>query len=84
MSKRALMSILWPSFIMAGVMSAVVFAFVDPLELSLHGAQLTSRQPVYTLCFFLFWALFALCSSASVWLATRLAKVYDPVDLDRF
>lgn len=55
------MAVLWPSFLMAGVLEALVFATVDPQQVhSLTGAALDlSAQAVYTLAFFAFWAVIA-------------------------
>lgn len=58
---RRLMSILWPAFLMAGVLEMAVFALVDPA--SLHGldgeALHWSATAVYTVAFFAFWAVIA-------------------------
>jgi hypothetical protein len=37
MKWRSLMWILWPSFLMAGLASAVVFALIDPLDVAIFG-----------------------------------------------
>lgn len=52
---------LWPSFLMAGVMEMVVFAMVDPGTLHwFGGAPVTwSASAVYTVAFFVFWAIIA-------------------------
>ena len=63
------MFIVWPSFLMAGVMEMVVFAMVDPQDLHLfHQAIDVSRQGIYTLSFFIFWIICAASSSLSVFL----------------
>ncbi|MFC3657080.1 hypothetical protein FZ025_01800 [Xanthomonas hyacinthi] len=49
--------ILWPSFLVAGAMSVLFFALVDPLalrDISFPGRPL-SRELGYTLGFFMFW-----------------------------
>ena len=52
------MAILWPAFLMAGVLEMVVFALIDPVDLHWHGAALDwSRPAIYTTAFFLFWAV---------------------------
>ena len=58
MSRLAL-QILWPAFLMAGVLEVLVFAFVDPRDLHwLSGAAIgLSRQAVYTLAFLAFWGV---------------------------
>ena len=56
--------IAWPAFLMAAVIEMVVFAFVDPRDLHWAGESLGwSRQAVYTIAFFIFWAL-TMASSA--------------------
>ena len=51
-----LMGIAWPAFLLAGVMEILVFAFVDPLDVTWRGRALgISRVGVYTLAFFAFW-----------------------------
>ena len=60
----------WPSFLMAGVLEMLVFAVVDPGELHWHGTALDwSRPAVYTLAFFVFWAVIATACSLALWLA---------------
>ena len=55
---RRLMWIVWPAFLMAGVLEVVVFAMVDPADLHWQGAPLeASRQAVYTVAFFVFWVI---------------------------
>jgi hypothetical protein len=57
----SILRVLWPAFFAAGVLEMVVFAFVDPGDLSLlGGARLEwPRQAVYTIAFFVFWAIVA-------------------------
>jgi len=47
--------ILWPSFLMAGLTSAIIFALVDPLDVYVFGYLQAERQVVYAVGFFLFW-----------------------------
>jgi len=53
------MTILWPSFAMAGVLEGMVFSVVDPSELRWLGQVPVEASPqaVYTLSFLAFWAL---------------------------
>jgi hypothetical protein len=66
------MFILWPSFFMAGVTLAQVFAVVDPSDLSWFGAAPMDlpRGAIYTLSFLIFWLLISLASAMSLLLAT--------------
>ena len=63
------MFILWPSFLMAGVMEIAVFAIVDPQDLHLFNQPIElPRQGVYTLSFFIFWIICAASSCLSLFL----------------
>jgi len=53
--KRRAMAILWPSFLMAGVLEGLVFAAFDPQTFRFGGIGEISPQAVYTLSFFMFW-----------------------------
>lgn len=74
-----LMAILWPSFLMAGVLEALVFALVDPGSLRWMGGDVLplSATGVYTLAFFVFWAVIAAAG-----LLTRLLEG-DPDHINR-
>ena len=51
------MTILWPSFMMAGVLEGLVFSVVDPTELRFGNNTIdASPQAVYTCAFLAFWA----------------------------
>jgi len=72
------MWIIWPAFLMAGVIEMLVFAMVDPQDLSWFGHPLEiSRQGVYTLSFFVFW----LITSISGGLTTLLSM--SPFEVNR-
>ena len=71
MGPRRWMWAVWPAFLLAGVLEMVVFALVDPGDLHWSGQPLDwSRQAVYTVAFFVFWAATAASSLLSVWLAS--------------
>ncbi|RZI85316.1 MAG: hypothetical protein EOP38_05295 [Rubrivivax sp.] len=59
--------ILWPAFMVAGVLEMVVFSSVDPSSLHL-GQWQPDVNTVYSLAFFVFWTLVAFASSTSHWL----------------
>jgi hypothetical protein len=67
------MWIAWPAFLAAAMMEMLVFAFVDPLELHWLGDLGWSRQAIYTLAFFSFWAV-TLFSSLMTTMLGRLAS----------
>jgi hypothetical protein len=70
---RIALQILWPAFLMAGVLEILVFALVDPTDLHwLGGAPVAaSRQAVYTLAFLAFWAAIAAAGAITVLLLQR-------------
>ncbi len=70
---RIALQILWPAFLMAGVLEVLVFALVDPGELHwLGGAPIVaSRQAVYTLAFLAFWAVIAAAGAITALLRRR-------------
>ena len=63
--RERVMAVLWPAFLMAGVMEMLVFAFVDPTQLRLFGATPLDWSPtaVYTVAFFVFWGVIAAAAS---------------------
>lgn len=63
-------AILWPSFLIAGVATAVFFAFVDPLDLNQISfpRAVFSREFGYTVGFFLIWSM----TAAASWLTAIL------------
>ena len=70
MLTRRLMWIVWPAFLVAGLIEAVVFALVDPNDMQWLGQSLTlSRQGVYTVLFFIFWGLCMVSSSLTTLLS---------------
>lgn len=71
---RKLMWIIWPSFLVAGLLSAIVFAFVDPADVLFLSAYQLDTYLVYTLGFFLFWLLAGLSSMMTLALSIQSDK----------
>ena len=70
MLSQRIMWIAWPAFLMAGVLEVLVFAMVDPQDLQWLGQPLAlSRQGVYTVAFFVFWAITTISSALTTLLA---------------
>ncbi len=71
------MRIVWPAFVMAGVLEALVFAVVDPGELRWWGGAAigASPQAVYTLSFLVFWGVISTASALSQLLAMTADEV---------
>lgn len=72
--RERLMMVVWPSFVMAGVLETLVFVVVDPEALHwLGGAPIElSRQAVYTVAFFIFWGAICLAGLMTAWLQLGL------------
>lgn len=61
MAAQRITSVVWSGFLGACLLEGLVFAVVDPLALHWLGEPLAwSRQGVYSLAFFAFWAVAAL------------------------
>ena len=70
MLQQRLMWILWPAFLVAGVLEVLVFALVDPQDVHWFGQPLDwSRQAIYTAAFFVFWAMTTISSALTTLLA---------------
>ena len=70
MFKIRLMWIVWPAFLMAGVVEMLVFSLADPQDLIWFGHHLQwSRQTVYTLSFFVFWVVISLSGALTILLS---------------
>ena len=75
---RRIMWIVWPAFLVAGVAEVVFFTLVDPEELHFFGGILfMSRTAIYTLGFFCFWAVCAMSSALTLFLAQRSVNALD-------
>ncbi len=76
MLAQRLMWIVWPAFLVAGLLELVVFGLFDPEDMHWFGQQMTlSRQGVYAISFFVFWALSMVSSSLTLLLATKLNDI---------
>lgn len=62
---RRLAAVVWPAFLMAGVLEMLVFSMVDPGDLHWLGgtAVEADHKAVYTVAFFAFWIVVALGSA---------------------
>jgi len=69
--ERALL-ILWPSFVMAGVLEMLVFAVVDPSTMRWFGAEPIEWSPsaIYSVTFFIFWGVIATAGAITALLET--------------
>ncbi|MEO6016310.1 MAG: hypothetical protein ABIP46_03570 [Polaromonas sp.] len=61
--------VMWPAFLAACILEALVFSMVDPGEVHWPGqVSQPARQGVYTVAFFCFWLISAACSWLVLWL----------------
>lgn len=66
----------WPAFLAACVLELVVFAVVDPNDLHWGGQPVVmSRQSIYTISFFVFWAISIGSNALTALLAMTPAEV---------
>lgn len=65
---RELMWILWPAFVAAAVGSGLVFALVDPLDITVFGHAVTGRVGFYSVFFLLQWLITAGACALTAWL----------------
>jgi hypothetical protein len=76
MRNLKLMRVAWPAFLAACVLELVVFAMVDPNDLHWAGQPVAlSRQSIYTVSFFVFWAISIGSNALTALLATTPAEV---------
>ena len=72
---RRLMWVIWPAFLVAGAAELVFFSIFDPFDLHFFGAPLEmSRQAIYTMGFFGFWALGIASSALTIFLESGPAQ----------
>ncbi|PKO84931.1 MAG: hypothetical protein CVU17_01790 [Betaproteobacteria bacterium HGW-Betaproteobacteria-11] len=73
---QKLLSILWPSFLVAGIAEGLFFTLIDPQELYLLGEPVRlSRMATYSLGFLCFWAICAASSLVTWYLLRSAAEV---------
>jgi hypothetical protein len=66
---KNLMWVLWPSLIAAGMDVGIIFTLIDPTELIVLGHPThLSRTAIYTLGFFILWAICSVASALSCFL----------------
>jgi hypothetical protein len=74
---QTIIAILWPSFLIAGIATIILFTVFDPVELlACSGGPPISRLAAYSLGFFWFWLL----TSSSCLLALYFNKPCPRID----
>jgi hypothetical protein len=69
------MLILWPSFLLAGVASGVVFALIDPLDVAIFGYFRPERDVLYAAGFFFFWLIAGLSSMLTLYMLPTVQDI---------
>ncbi|MBT9527917.1 MAG: hypothetical protein IV105_21875 [Rhizobacter sp.] len=71
MIKQRALQILWPAFLMAGVLEMMLFAVVDPGDLQWFGGAPIGwpRQAIYTVTFLIFWGVMSISGALTALLA---------------
>jgi hypothetical protein len=71
--KQRALQILWPAFLMAGVLEMLLFAVVDPGDLQWFGGPPIDwpRQAIYTVTFMIFWAVMSTSGALTVLLICK-------------
>jgi len=75
--KRLLLCVLWPAFLTAGVLDAMVFAVLDPRELRWFGGAAIGWTPVavHSVTFLIFWAAISAAAAMTALLSLSDAEV---------
>jgi hypothetical protein len=76
MWSQKMLWVAWPAFLSACLLELVVFAMLDPQDLHWFGQPLAlSREGVYTVSFFAFWAISTMSNSLTWLLGKPPAEV---------
>jgi len=75
--RRLALCVLWPAFLTAGVLDALVFAVLDPHDLRWFGGAPVGWTPlaVYSVTFLIFWAGIAAAAAMTALLSFSDAEV---------
>ena len=76
MTSRSL-RILWPAFLVAGVLEVLVFAVVDPRDLHWFGGPAIAWPPVaiYSVTFLMFWGAIATAGALTALLSLTAEEI---------
>jgi len=74
---RSSLLILWPAFMVAGVLEMLVFAVVDPRDLHWFGGPAIAWAPVaiYSVTFLMFWGAIATAGALTALLSLSADEV---------
>lgn len=71
------MAVVWPSFLMAGVLEMLVFSVVDPGQLHWFGGAAieSSATTIYSVAFIVFWIVISAAGAMSHLLAESATEI---------
>lgn len=78
--------VLWPSFLVAGILNSLFFTLFDPLELTFQGEPLfETRVMAYSIGFFVCWLFAGLSSGLTLFFERDREQLnrYCPVDFSK-
>jgi hypothetical protein len=83
--KERTLRILWPAFLVAGVLETLVFAVFDPQEMRWFGGPLIGWSPlaIYSITFLIFWGAIATAGALTALLtltADEVNQLREPPD----
>ena len=75
--------VIWPAFLAACLLEALIFSVVDPGEVHWPGqVSQPTPQAIYTVAFFCFWLISAACAYLVLWLEKGEKPVSDTAAAD--
>lgn len=75
--------VIWPAFLAACLLEALIFSTFDPGEVHWPGqVSQPTRQAIYTVAFFCFWLISAACAYLILWLEKDEKLVSDTAVVD--
>lgn len=75
--RQRILRILWPAFLMAGALEAMVFVVVDPHEMRWYGGPLIGWTPmaIYSVTFLIFWSVIATAGALTLLLTLTADEI---------
>ena len=75
--KERTLRILWPAFLVAGVLEMLIFAVFDPQEMRWFGGPLIGWSPltIYSITFLIFWGAIATAGALTALLTLTAEEI---------
>jgi hypothetical protein len=80
--RRLALTVLWPAFLMAGVLEGLIFVVVDPAQLHWFGTVPVglSTEGVYTVTFLIVWGVMSVSGALTALMLRSASEVNAEVD----